>query len=52
MFVSSVNETGDKREKVSGKIFFIFFEELSWVHFTPKDRNFAYFSFSSVGMLI
>jgi hypothetical protein len=29
MFVSGVNDTGEKREKLSGIIFFIFCEELS-----------------------
>ncbi len=46
MFVSGVNDTGDKREKFSGIIFIIFCEELSWVYFTPKDGIFVYFSFS------
>jgi hypothetical protein len=52
MLFSGVNDTGDKREKFSGIIFFIFCEEPSWVNITPKDEIFAYFSFSGVGKLI
>ncbi len=43
MFISGVNDTGDKREKFLDIIFFIFYEELSWVQFTSKDRILAYF---------
>jgi hypothetical protein len=52
MLFSGVNDTGDKREKFSGIIFFIFCEELSFVYITPKDEIFAYFLFSGVGKLI
>jgi hypothetical protein len=52
MLFSGVNDTGDKRKKCSGIIFFIFCEELSRVYVTPKDEIFAYFSFSGVGKLI
>jgi hypothetical protein len=45
MFICSVNDTGEKREK-------IFFRELSLVHITPKDLSFASFSFLGVGKLI
>jgi hypothetical protein len=38
MFISGVNNTNDKREKN-----FIFCQELSWVHFTPKDLIFIIF---------
>jgi hypothetical protein len=52
MLFISINGTGDKREKFSGIIFFIFCEELSLVYISPKDEIFAYFSFSGVGKLI
>jgi hypothetical protein len=52
MLFSGVNDTGDKREKFSGIIFFFFFEKLSSVYITPKDEILAYFSFSGVGKLI
>jgi hypothetical protein len=52
MFISSVNHIGNKREKFLDIIFFIFFLELSWMHFISKDRIFAYFLFSGVGKLI
>jgi hypothetical protein len=52
MLFSGVNDTGDKRKKFSGIIFFIFCEELSCMYITPKDEIFAYFSFSDVGKLI
>jgi hypothetical protein len=51
MLFSGVNDTGDKREKISGINFFIFCEEPSLVYITPKDEIFAYFSFSGVGKL-
>jgi hypothetical protein len=41
MLFSGVNDTGDKREKFSGIIFFIFCEELSCVYITPQDEIFA-----------
>jgi hypothetical protein len=51
MFISSVNDTGEKRENFEIKFFFLFCWELSLVHFTPQDWIFAYFKFLGVGKL-
>ncbi len=55
MFISCVNDTGEKEKNFEIKFFEIFCEELSLVHFTPKwpkDWSFAYLSFLGVGKLI
>ncbi len=53
MFISGVNNTSEKREKILKYIFFsMFCWELSLVHCTPKDWIFAYFLFLDVGKLI
>ncbi len=53
MFISGVNDTGEKKEKnFEIKFFSIFCWELSLVHFTPKDWIFACFKFLGVGKLI
>jgi hypothetical protein len=51
MFLSCVNDTGDKEKNFEVYIFFIFVK-LGSVHFTPKDRIFAHFSYSGAGKLI
>jgi hypothetical protein len=43
MFISGVNDTGEKREKFWNRFFYIFCWELSLVHFTRKVWIFAYF---------
>ncbi len=53
MFISGVNDTGEKREKFWDKIFLnILLRAYFLVHFTPKDWSFAYFSFLGEGKLI
>jgi hypothetical protein len=37
MFISGVNDTGEKREKFSDKIFKNILLRVSVVNFTPKD---------------
>ncbi len=51
--LSAVSTTPAKKEKnLEIQFCNFFFKKLSLVHFTPKDRSFAYFSFSGVGKLI
>jgi hypothetical protein len=53
MFISGVNDTGDKREKFWATHFFhILLRALTWVHFTLVDWIFAYFSFTGLGKLV
>jgi hypothetical protein len=50
MFISGVNNTGEKEKNVEIKTFSYFVKSL--VHFTPTDCIFAYFSILGVGKLI